>query len=465
MGRGGLAGSRLVRCRFDRARLRAMLKGESQSDEVVMPRLSPVRAARAFAGVRIGAVPIAAMSLAALLLATPDAPAQQKMREIAGEAVYRERRALSEDAQLVVELTGMDGTFAAESRIMLDGRQVPLPFAIQAAEGRDYRLRGAIVEAGAVVFLSEVLAVPAGVGDLALGPVLFRMHRPMGFATLLRCGDVGVELGFVGEGARLRVAGRFVELVPEPAASGARYVSPEDPGTFAWTRGNSALVSIDGVELPECGLAVAPDLLPLRAQGNEPAWSLELAEGRMLFIARLGAMRIEAALPEPEVTREGLRLVLPEPVEIELRDALCRDSMSGMVYPLGVEVTVEDERFVGCGGTPRSLLTGDGWRVTALEGVGEIEAGAELDLRFGEDGLASGRAGCNRFTGGYVLTGEGLRMQRLAATRMACPDALMALETAMLGALAQVDGFDLDEAGGLVLLASGRPVLRAVRAE
>lgn len=58
-------------------------------------------------------------------------------------------------------------------------------------------------------------------------------------------------------------------------------------------------------------------------------------------------------------------------------------------------------------------------------------------LRF-EAGRVSGKGGCNRFGGSYVLEGEHLTFSPLAATRMACGPDVMLKEQAFFDMLAKV---------------------------
>ena len=50
----------------------------------------------------------------------------------------------------------------------------------------------------------------------------------------------------------------------------------------------------------------------------------------------------------------------------------------------------------------------------------------------------SGRTGCNRFTGRYTLTGEGLSFSPLGVTRMACPSPQMETEQRFLDLIQKV---------------------------
>lgn len=112
-------------------------------------------------------------------------------------------------------------------------------------------------------------------------------------------------------------------------------------------------------------------------------------------------------------------------------------------------------------------LVGD-WLVVDLNGGG-VPAGAPA-LRFAAD-TVSGRAGCNRISGPWRLTGARLSIGPLAATRMGCDPARMDTETKLLGLLAAVDTLAFDAAGQASLAApDGRRLLlrrpaRPVQAE
>ncbi|MEM7436808.1 MAG: META domain-containing protein, partial [Myxococcota bacterium] len=67
------------------------------------------------------------------------------------------------------------------------------------------------------------------------------------------------------------------------------------------------------------------------------------------------------------------------------------------------------------------------WVLVELDGapapMGANGKAPTLTLEGGEP-RASGFAGCNRFSGGYVLEGDQLRFPALAMTSMACPDGM-----------------------------------------
>ena len=78
-------------------------------------------------------------------------------------------------------------------------------------------------------------------------------------------------------------------------------------------------------------------------------------------------------------------------------------------------------------------------------------------LRF-DAGRVAGTGGCNRFGGSYKLEGDALSFSPLAATRMACPEAIMKAEQdffSLLGAVRGIgfegDRLELKDATGKVL--------------
>ena len=78
------------------------------------------------------------------------------------------------------------------------------------------------------------------------------------------------------------------------------------------------------------------------------------------------------------------------------------------------------------------------WVLADLNGGG-APAGITLSFEGGDqERRVSGTGGCNRFTGRWTQDGEAVRLGPLAATRMACPPAIMDVEQRLLAALAAV---------------------------
>jgi heat shock protein HslJ len=112
---------------------------------------------------------------------------------------------------------------------------------------------------------------------------------------------------------------------------------------------------------------------------------------------------------------------------------------------------------------PRKLLQGEPWAVVELDGRAVADP-ARMTLAFAADGRLAGLAACNRYFGSYVLSGEGLRLSPLGATRMACEPRAMEDEQRFMAAAARVTGFAIAGDGGLELRAGDRVVMRARRA-
>ena len=83
-------------------------------------------------------------------------------------------------------------------------------------------------------------------------------------------------------------------------------------------------------------------------------------------------------------------------------------------------------RWQQADGTLRDIPHGDNGQPVIFEFNGGIDAA---------QGTVSGTSGCNRFTGGYGKTDTGIRFDRIAGTRMACPPPRMELESALLKAM------------------------------
>jgi heat shock protein HslJ/uncharacterized lipoprotein YbaY/uncharacterized membrane protein len=383
-------------------------------------------------------------------------PAAADTRTLTGEAFYRERIALAPEAVLVVEARTADGALAAEARVAAEGRQVPLPFAVEAPQAA-LTLRAALMLGGRAVWASALVPVAEG-GTGAVPPILLTRFEALAFATPYRCGDTVVTVGFDGPNARLRANGVTRTLAPEPAASGARFAGD---GAEFWSKGDRATVTLEGTTLPECLPAIPPGLFPLTARGNEPFWTLTLAEGRATFNPMAGTAS-EDALPEPEVLPDALRFALPSGLTVTLAEAIHRDTMTGMPYPVTVTLERDGETLTGGGGAPMDLLAGPEWRVGTLGGEALAE-GVEVTFLVLPEGRVAGKSACNRYMGSLAISGEGLAFGPLAGTMMACPDPLMTVERRWLDTLAAVSRFDIAADGALILYTGDAEAARLVR--
>ena len=214
---------------------------------------------------------------------------------------------------------------------------------------------------------------------------------------------------------------------------------------------------------------------PLIARGNEPPWTLRIERERLVLERGHDAgSSIVAPREAAEAFAGGRRHAGTDGehrLDVTVRDALCRDDMSGMPHPLTVEVTLDEtETLRGCGGEPAALLRRDdrssssasdggadtptpspGWLVESVDGVPAPTGEAPATLRFGADGRLSGAAACNRYFGPWTLDGESLGIGPLGSTRRRCPPPAMEEEARLLDALERVRRFDIDGEGRLVL--------------
>jgi heat shock protein HslJ len=75
----------------------------------------------------------------------------------------------------------------------------------------------------------------------------------------------------------------------------------------------------------------------------------------------------------------------------------------------------------------------------------------------------SGSSACNRYTASLTAAGSGLRVRDVAMTRMACPPAVMELESRFVTALAAVRSYRLEGDALELVDESGRLRLRLSR--
>jgi heat shock protein HslJ/uncharacterized lipoprotein YbaY len=391
---------------------------------------------------------------------------------IRGELTSRARIALPPDSVAIVELTRPhDGRVLAEQRIALDGRQVPIAFELRVrreglTDDAAYALRGSIQTRGEVAWVTDPVDVRAARGAVSAGSLLLHRSERMAFTAHLQCGQRTASVGTVrrgdGDVLRLVVGNERYELREVVSASGARYEAVYDPTTQLWDKGDRATLTLRGETLPECTVTRdAPDAI--RARGNEPAWQLELG-ATMVFVG--GGERVEGSAPPAQIAggvRRHVGTVSGRSVYITLTPRICRDSMTGMPYPLAAEVVISGRTFRGCAGEPDTLLMGDEWVVEDIGGALIDRSRATLD--FGVDGRLAGRASCNAYTTSYALTGEGMTIGTTATTMMSCAPALMEQERRFLDILQRVRRFDITENGALVLQDDQRRRIVARRAQ
>jgi heat shock protein HslJ len=207
---------------------------------------------------------------------------------------------------------------------------------------------------------------------------------------------------------------------------------------------------------------------PYTARGNEPFWRLDVNDTAVRWTTpEQTLLSEEPAVQAPTPVAPGWRgfsvWISGETLMAEIRPVACQDTMSGQTYPDTVTVTFQGGALEGCGGAPMDLLVGS-WR---LEQVGDAPALAgpqTASLMIATDGTLSGSTGCNRMFGRLMVTGEGITIEGMGTTRMACLDpGLSAQEQRVTQGLAGATAFSIDAEGRLVLPSGDGAPLRWVR--
>ncbi len=140
------------------------------------------------------------------------------------------------------------------------------------------------------------------------------------------------------------------------AASGAKY---ESGGVMVWSKGNSALVKVDGQRFQDCTLAPQTESreeqrpgMQFRAIGQEPGWLVEVTSDSLRFTWAYGQHEVTAPRPDRE-TDAGRILYTAETdrgtVRVEAKPQQCTDPMNGRLFSHTVTVTLAGDTHTGCG--------------------------------------------------------------------------------------------------------------------
>lgn len=90
-----------------------------------------------------------------------------------------------------------------------------------------------------------------------------------------------------------------------------------------------------------------------RALGQEPGWTLTIAEGRIDYAGDYGDTRITVPRPEPRPSFNGRRYET-ERLTVDITYSRCNDSMSGFGFEHQVTVIADGTTVRGCGGARRT---------------------------------------------------------------------------------------------------------------
>lgn len=394
-----------------------------------------------------------------IFLASTGAALAQDGRALSGKFVLPEPLTLPAETELLIELRSVTGSVVDDFTLPLDDPQGAPGFSVQTYETGALEFRAALRVGTELRWLSEAVAIPAGSVAVDLGAVLLRRFMPMGFATTLTCGEVLAELGFIGDIARLRIGGRYFDLLPEDDVDGSVWVMPGTPATRVRFLDDTVVVDVEGTRLADCREEGAVG--GYRARGDRGAWSVIIVAGRLNLLG-FGAV-IDTALPEPGYAAGQRRYALTDAgMTLSFSRTICRHPESRLPYPDRAVLEAGDETFAGCGGQPLDLLTGVDWDVLTID-ANSVREESKVALRFGTDGRVSGTGGCNAFHAQATVGADVLRIGPVVAGSTPCEEIYAGVESRFLATLERVDGFDIGRAGELILTERGRGVIAANR--
>ena len=187
------------------------------------------------------------------------------------------------------------------------------------------------------------------------------------------------------------------------------------------------------------------------AVGYEPFWSVDIAHGRIAYDPTNGR-GFSIAAPPPRMTLSGYRYEARR-LTVEMTRGECSDGRRDLRYADTVTVTVGGATLRGCGGALVApyRLANTSWAIVDIAGR-DVRGPYYLHFREGD---FSGRAGCNRFSGAYVVNGERLTFGPISTSRMACPEPRMNHERLALRVLGGPMGIRFPDRDTLVLTGSG----------
>ncbi|MBB3139529.1 COG3650 family protein [Halomonas organivorans] len=163
-----------------------------------------------------------------------------------------------------------------------------------------------------------------------------------------------------GDELRLWSALGATRLEPAVVASGSRY---QKGALSVWLKGNEALVESQRGRL-DCRRDIALDALTreghpgvmFHGRGNEPGWSVELANDVPKLDLSLDYGNRELTLPYRVTTLDNGagRVILASgqaarPFTLRIEAKACFDDMSGQPWPARVTLALNGETYRGCG--------------------------------------------------------------------------------------------------------------------
>ena len=108
-------------------------------------------------------------------------------------------------------------------------------------------------------------------------------------------------------------------------------------------------------------------------------------------------------------------------------------------------------------------LAGSEWRPNFMS-ESDLPEGNHIFVQFKPGGEISGNGGCNRFFGGYTISGNTIKIGPIASTRKGCPG-ILRLETAFFATLEAAKTFQRDGSTLILFDAVGTKLAQFVQAD
>jgi heat shock protein HslJ len=167
--------------------------------------------------------------------------------------------------------------------------------------------------------------------------------------------------------------------------------------------------------------------------GESTGWAIQLEPGINLDGHRVDA--IEVAYPDSRKLEQLENKRVRATGVLSHRQGVETGARAVLVVSLIREVKATAQPVAA-----KTLLIGSEWLLEDLGGSGVLD-NIQTTLAFPEAGKVAGGGSCNRFFGPTQISGHTMKIGPLAATRMSCPEALMAQEMKYLNALQAAERF------------------------
>lgn len=207
---------------------------------------------------------------------------------------------------------------------------------------------------------------------------------------------------------------------PAPVAAKSSFVDR------AWVVAESRQVEVGSLRV-----FLSDGTLVMASPNALPAYGTWGQEGDRLKITEEG-LSYDTEILESSENAFRIRMLSPgEPVEIRFEPA----KPTTAAIARAVEPVVEEAK--------PSVLIGTAWRLENIAGAVIVEK-SQSTLEFPTEGRANGNGSCNRFNGVVTLDGSAITFGGIAATRIACAEAVMKQEEIYLSALQGAERFESD---------------------